>query len=158
MKKVSDNVVTGTVLVKSGISLPDTTRLELSSINGWSVLRGTDNTELEAHIRRSGWHLFYIVPTIVKESHGLTRRSAIEKSLSGAVTKVDEQGLNAVEIMSLDVRRVLGVYIARVMVQPRHIRRDPFISDLKPHRWADWNAEAGEPPIASAKSTFLQAA
>jgi hypothetical protein len=151
--KMYDDLASGTVLVKSGTMLPTSVESECFSLRGWGALRVLDSTELEGQIRGHGWHFFFIVPAIAVRSVGLSRSTAIAKAIGRAARKVDEQGLNAVEVISLDATRVLEVYAARLHVQPRHIRKDPYIADLKPHSWADWKPEVHDGPATTHEPT-----
>ncbi len=148
----------GTVLVKPGVVLPRSANPGVQPGMDWDVLLGTDARGMEAAARNDGWHFFYVVPEVVVRSASVRRDRAITGALRRMIAAVEAEGVNALEITRIEISRALGVSFVKIAAQPRHIRPDPFASDLPPHRWADWEPESESPSVPSAGLAFSRAA
>jgi hypothetical protein len=89
---------------------------------GWMKAIGVLASELDASIRRAGWHFMWMTDS--HSSHGLGRTSetAIYRALVSALNQV-KGSLNAADLGSLRITNCLGLQIARVTLDARQIQK-----------------------------------
>jgi hypothetical protein len=155
---VSPEFTPGMVLVRPGVELPSFASRCVQKGMPWDVLSGIGAGDMEFAMRNEGWSFFYIVPGIVVRAISVWCHQAIHKALRRAIKAVETQGVNAVEVVSIRVSRILGVSFVKIAAQPRHVSPRPSAFDLKPNRWATWQPETRGLDVPERESTFSLAA
>lgn len=114
------------MFVESSLIAPVSLRTRPFAEN-WNLVEDKRVRDIEGELRAEGWHFFYVVPDV--RSTAMARRpgNAIRKALAKVLQRAFEQGLNAVEIASLQTTRVLGIYRAEVVARLRHIQESPYL-------------------------------
>lgn len=112
-----------TVFLRSGSSLPDRFDLRQEPFcKGWNVTSGVLASELDAGIRRSGWHFMWITDSHSFRALGRTPETAIQQALVRALNDVKAR-FNAAELGSFQITNCLGLRIAKVMLHTRNIQK-----------------------------------
>jgi hypothetical protein len=89
---------------------------------GWTEVIGILVSELDAGIRNVGWHFLWITDTHSSRGFGRTPETAIRSALVRALKQVNGR-FNAAELSSIQITNCLGLQIARVTLEPRHIQK-----------------------------------
>jgi hypothetical protein len=130
---VSAEVAPGSVLIREGTSLPDELNLRLGKRCGWNIPLGFNAFGFERRLAVAGWNYFFIVPSRRITRFGLSRETAVTRALNVALQQVEKEQFNSAEIISLEVRKWMGIYRVRLTVNARHVRNSPFLRDLDPY-------------------------
>jgi hypothetical protein len=112
-----------TVFLRNECILPD--RLDLCKepfCNGWAVAIGVLASELDASIRRKGWHFMWLTDTQSSRGFGRTPETAIRRALVNALKRVNGR-FNAAELGKLQITDCLGLRMAKVTLDTRQIQR-----------------------------------
>lgn len=78
--------------------------------------------ELDASIRRAGWHFMWMTDSHSSHGLGKTPETAIHHALVKALNQV-KSSLNAAELGSLRITKCLGLQIAKVTLDARQIQK-----------------------------------
>jgi hypothetical protein len=87
----------------------------------WMLVEGFAALTLDAKIRSAGWHFMCMLGSSVRHGCGRTREGALHHALERAL-KVTARQFNASELDSIQARKYLGFYVAKVVLQPRLIQ------------------------------------
>lgn len=96
-------------------------------VDNWNLVKGKRARDIEDELRAEGWHFFYVVPDFRSTAMARRPENAIRKALAKVLQRAFERGLNTVEIVSLQTRRVLGIHRAELIARPRHIQKSPYL-------------------------------
>jgi hypothetical protein len=77
---------------------------------------------LDTMIRQRGWHFMWIQGSCSRRGFGLTQIEATQRALERALKGLSRR-YNAAELESVRSRKLLGVYIVKVTLQPRQIQQ-----------------------------------
>jgi len=122
----------GSVLIKSDARLPEALHFESKQHGTWKVLTDTNGFEVERMLSEVGWHFFFLVPEIKIAALSFNRNQAIRTALKKVFAAVDEQDLNALEIVKITAKRILGLHYVSIVAHPRHAKNSPYLRDLDP--------------------------
>jgi hypothetical protein len=117
----------GSVLLKGSVNLPWSIQVDPSLIAGWNVAVNKDAPALGRDLPRSGWNFFFIAPAIGSAAVGFDPNRTLVQALKGVLQQLEAKGFNAVEIVSIDTKRCLGIHRVKIRAHPRHVRRSPYI-------------------------------
>jgi hypothetical protein len=133
----------GSVLVKSDVVLPDSVSLACKRYGAWKLVTETDGVGFDRMVSEAGWHFFFMVPEIRVGALSVNRNNAIRLALKKALAAVEGQNLNALEIVNISVKRVLGLYHVRFVVHPRQLKQSPYLRDHSPYHVSRnvWNGK-----------------
>lgn len=129
----AEDIVVGSVLIKSGLRLPESVPLASRRYGSWKILAGVDGFATERKLSEAGWNFFFVVPEIRRSALSMNRNKALRRTLQKVVSTTEAQNFNALEIVEVTTRRFLGLHYATVVANPRHIKRSPFLRDLDPY-------------------------
>lgn len=117
-----------TVFLRENCSLPDQFDLCKEPLcKGWTVAIGLLASEMDAGIRKAGWHFMWMTDTQSSLGIGATPESAIRRAVINALKRVDGR-FNAAELGSLKVSNCLGMRIAKVTLHARQIQRRSLLT------------------------------
>ncbi len=113
----------GAVLVRARmIALPKVLRIDGYPFGYWSILRAANALDLEEELRRAGWHFLLMAPPVQTWGFGVDPSRALERALRKAVSAVERENLNALEIKDIRFRCFLGAHLARLSVYARQVQ------------------------------------
>ncbi len=105
----------GAVVVRARmIALPKVLRIDGYPFGYWSILRAANALDLEEELKRAGWHFFLMDPSVRTWGLGIDPSAALGRALGKAVSVVEGENLNALEIRDIRLRRFLGMHLARL--------------------------------------------
>ena len=112
-----------TVFIREDCTLPDQFGLcKEPFCKGWTVAIGLLASEMDADIRKAGWHFMWMTDTQSSVGFGATPETAIRRAVINALKRVNGR-FNAAELGSHQVANCLGIRIAKVTLQARQIQR-----------------------------------
>lgn len=113
----------GAVVVSARmIAPPEVLRGEGQPFGDWSILRAVDALDLEEDLRRAGWQFFVMEPAVHAWGVGRDANAALARALQKAVSVVEGENLNALEIRKVGFRRVLGMSRVRLSAYARQVQ------------------------------------
>ena len=124
---------TGSVLVKSDVRLPDSAGFESKHFGPWTLLTKADGFEVGRALSEAGWHFFFMVPEITFGALSVKPNKAMRAALKKVFAAVEKQGFNALEIVEVTAKSILGLHYVKIVAHARHVKNSPFLRDLDPH-------------------------
>lgn len=124
----SPPIRSGNLLIREGIALPD--GLEIASkpfSPGWQMVRQPRPAELERALNEEGWSLFCMAGDIAGGAIALNREHALQWAMQKLCIKASKEGLNAIEVAQITMRKFLGICWVRVTAKLRHIQEGPYL-------------------------------
>lgn len=113
----------GAVVVRARmIALPKMLRIDGYPFGYWSILRAANALDLEAELKRAGWHFFLMEPAVHTWGLGVDPSAVLGRALRKAVSVAERENLNALQIKSIRFRRILGVHLVRLSVYARQVQ------------------------------------
>jgi hypothetical protein len=112
-----------TVFLREECILPD--RFDLRSepfCKGWAAVAGVLVSELDASIRNAGWHFMWLTDPHSSRGLGGTPETAVNRAVVRALRQVKGR-FNAAELGSFQITNCLGLQIAKVALESRHIQK-----------------------------------
>jgi hypothetical protein len=88
----------------------------------WTLVEEITATVFDAMIRQKGWHFEWVDRPCSRKGYGFNEEEASHRALVGALNRVAGR-FNAAELIDFQFKKVLGVHVARVTVQPRQIQQ-----------------------------------
>jgi len=128
-----EELIPGSVFIRIGTPVPGGMNLACKRLGEWRVPQGLNAFGLERRLASSGWNYFFVVPSLRTTRVALRREEAIRQAINAALRRIQHAKFNSMELVEIEVSRVLGVYRVRVTAQPRHIKDGPFLLDSHPH-------------------------
>jgi hypothetical protein len=123
-----------TVFLRNECILPD--RFDLCQepfSKGWTEAMGTLVTGLDARIRGVGWHFMWITDSHSTLGLGSTQETAIRRALVRALKEVKGR-FNAAELSSFEIATFLGLRVAKVTLDTRHIQKQASLDSAEERR------------------------
>jgi hypothetical protein len=110
------------MFLRTGCTLPDQINLHHQPFcAGWTEAIDTLVAEMDAWVRKAGWHFMWIEGSHSCFGLGRTPESAIHRALVRALTNV-EASYNAAELGSLRITNCLVFQMAKVTTHARQIQ------------------------------------
>jgi hypothetical protein len=141
-------ITAGTVFIKRHTSMPNGFELDSRRFSrGWRVLHGMDASGIEKHLRGKGWSFSFVVPAVSVTAWGLRSKDIVRRTFERVLREVEELGLNAIEVTSLEVRRVAWLNWVKVVAHPRQISDSVFLHpfDAKKRDPRVWEPQIFDP-------------
>jgi hypothetical protein len=90
-------------------------------------MEGKRVRQIERELRANGWNLFYVIPDV--HASGIARHpdQAVRKALRKIFRSALEQGVNMLEIASLNKETLFGFHRVEVTAKLRHIQESPYL-------------------------------
>ena len=129
----TEEIVAGSVLIKSSLRLPQSVRFASKRYGSWKLLAGVDGFAAERKLSEAGWNFFFVVPEIRRSALSSNRSKALRRALKKIVSATEAQNSNALEIVRVTTQRFLGLHYTKVVAHPRHIKGSSFLRDLDPY-------------------------
>ena len=129
------------VLLREDCALPDRLdplRMRVSDM--WTLVEEIPAAVFDTMVRQAGWHFMWLQGASSRRGVGTTPEGATAQALVRALGGISRR-FNAAELDAVSVKRYVGLYIASVTVQPRHIQEN---ASLEP-------AHGRQPLAASAR-------
>jgi hypothetical protein len=111
-----------TMFLRTGCTLPN--QLDLCHqpfCAGWTEAIDTHVAQMDARVRKAGWHFMWIEGSHSSSGLGRTPGSALHRALVTALEKVNAS-YNAAELGSLRITNCLVFQMARVTIHARQIQ------------------------------------
>jgi hypothetical protein len=121
-------VRSGNLLVREGTALPD--GLGIASkpfLPGWQMVRQPRPAELERALSQKGWNLFCLAGAIADGAIALSWERALRRAMQQLAARASAEGLNAIEVVQVRMRKFLGIHWVRVTAKLRHIQEGPYL-------------------------------
>jgi hypothetical protein len=116
----------GWFLIASGLTSPITLKTQPFA-EGWRLMEGKRVRQIERELQANGWNLFYVIPDA--HASGIARHpdQAVRKALRKIFRSALEQGVNMLEIASLNKEALFGFHRVEVTAKLRHIQESPYL-------------------------------
>jgi hypothetical protein len=88
----------------------------------WARIEEITAPVFDTMIRQKGWHFMSVDSPRTRKGIGLTEKGAVQGALARALSGVAGR-FNAAELISVQVRKYPGLYVASVTLQPRQIQQ-----------------------------------
>jgi hypothetical protein len=122
------------MFLRNGCVLPDQFDLCQEPFSkGWTEAIGTLVAGLDARIRGVGWHFMWITDSHSCRGLGRTAETAIRRALVRALKEVKGR-FNSAELSSIQITNCLGLQIARVTLDSRHIQKQASFDSAEESR------------------------
>lgn len=105
------------------LRLPNHARVDGRCYGYWQILDPACAAATEELIVNAGWQFFRMEPMIDVNAMGVARSSTLANALRKATRAAENESLNALEIVSVEQRKLLGLHTARIVAFARHIQR-----------------------------------
>lgn len=123
-----------TVFLREGCILPDRFDLRTEPFcKDWAAVIGVSVSELDARIRNAGWHFAWITDSHSSRGLGRTPETAIHSAVVCTLKKVKDR-FNAAELDSIQITNCLGLQVARVTLDTRHIQKHTSLDSVEESR------------------------
>ncbi len=140
---MSGTLKTGTVLMRTGTFIPETSSVEEEPYSpGWQLITNLGGDDLDRHIRKNNWHFFFMVGALRSTSWGSWSETTVRCATIRVLRKMTE--LNCFEVTGIYTRRFLGLRYVSVVGHPRHIQKSAVLQSM-----AERIPQAGQPAVIS---------
>jgi hypothetical protein len=110
------------MFLRTGCTLPSQLNLrDQPFCAGWTEAIDTLVAQMDAKVRKAGWHFMWIEGSHASFGLGRTAESAIHRALVRALTRV-KASYNAAELGSMRITNCLVFQMARVTIHARQIQ------------------------------------
>jgi len=118
------------LLFRQHVELPDGLNVVTEEFqDGWSVVCSGDSMSMDKSLQSLGWNFTWIGQGKSKTCFGKTSQDATRTALQLALRKISDE-FNAVEVVQIDLTKLLWFYRARVRVSPYKIQPDSALSAI----------------------------
>jgi len=112
------------ILLRDECVLPDRLDpLRKRVCDGWTLVEEIPAMVFDTMVRRFGWHFMWLKGSSARRGFGTSHEEAANRALIRALSGVPRR-FNAAELDADQVKKYLGIYVAKVTVQPRHIQEN----------------------------------
>src|ERR1035441_9622816 len=136
-KLMSENIKSGTLLIKDGTLLPESIRFEGNPyLQGWR-LANLDSAELDRKLCDSGWTFFYMAGEVDATSFGGMSEKTITRAVKKLIANMKSPRFNCLEISRVAAKSFLGLPYVAVAGHLRHIQESIYLFHAK--RVSEWD-------------------
>lgn len=122
--RLAEWLVPGSLLVYVRmLRLPKDTFVDGRCYGYWRILDLSCASALAQLVADSGWRFFRMEPVIDVRGFGTDDASALASALGKATRAVENENLNALEIVRIEQGKRLGLRTARIFAVARHIQK-----------------------------------
>ncbi len=108
--------------------MPESLRLEsVPYSRGWTSV-SNDLNELDTEINRAGWTFFFMAGEIKITAFGFDKEAAVRRAVKRAITSVEAQKCNCLEITEVSANSFLGMPYVNISAHARHIQESSAFS------------------------------
>jgi hypothetical protein len=129
--QVTDEIKTGTVLVKEGAPLPGGMVFESEPcVPGWRLVKDLNGYALGGKIHEAGWTFFFLAGEIKSTVFGMDGQQMARRAIDRILRDPKAQRFNSLEIARLTLvgsARSPGVRLLTVAANLRHIQQSLFL-------------------------------
>lgn len=104
------------------LRLPENVLVDGRCYGYWRILDPTCASALDQLVADSGWHFFRMEPVVDVRAFGTSQASALASALRKATGSVENENLNALEVVDLEYGTRVGLHTARILAFARHIQ------------------------------------
>jgi hypothetical protein len=123
-----------TVFLREECKLPDRFDLRQEPFcKGWAEATEVLASELDPGIRNAGWHFMWLTDSHSSRGMGGTPESAMRRALVRALGQVKRR-FNAAELSSFQITNCLGLRMAKVTLDARHIQKHTSLDSAEESR------------------------
>lgn len=125
-----ERIRTGTLLIKEGIILTESLRIESEPYSkGWRLIRDLDGGDLDRKTREAGWTLFFMAGEIRATVLGSDSEGSAGRAVRKLIMKMN--GFNCLEISQVAGSHTLGLPCVTASGHARHIQQSMFLVEPK---------------------------
>ena len=147
----------GTILIKQGAHLPDSWQAKMVPFLGWNMVLGQVAAEVTRTVEATGWQFFCVVPGAKASAVSVNPRSALEAALRKLLQSIAARGLNALEVVDISARSLLGVHHVTVSARARQLQASILLDEMKRFHWPRKPWGSGRiPGVRGPASTYFK--
>jgi len=122
---MTDEIKTGTILIRDGTILPDALRFESKPCaTGWRLIKNVDGYGLDRKIREAGWTFFYLAGEIKGATiFGFDVQKTARRAVKRILANLKPEKFNSLEITRIVSKHILGVPCTKVYALSRHVQQ-----------------------------------
>ena len=118
----------GTILIEQDARMPGSLRLKSFPYSrGWTSV-SNDLNELDTEINKAGWTFFFMAGEIKITAFGFDKEAAMRRAVKRAITNVEAQKCNCMEITEVSANSFLGMPYVNISAHARHIQESSAFS------------------------------
>lgn len=123
-----------TIFLREECILPDRFDLPREPFcEGWTAVNGVLVSELDISIRSADWHFLWLTDSHSARGIGKTPETAIHRALIRALREMN-QSFNAAEVGLFESTNFLGLRVAKVTLDTRHIQKHTSLESVEESR------------------------
>ena len=120
---MTDEIKTGTVLIKDGTLLPEALQIESEpSVPGWRLVKDLNGYALDRKVHETGWTLFWLAGEIGTIAFGADEQSTVRRAIKRILASPRSKQFNSLEITRVTSKRFLGLPYMSVRAHCRHVQ------------------------------------
>ena len=121
---MTDEMRSGTVLIKDATRLPPRLQLETQSLpNGWELVQRLDGNELSHRLHEIGWDFVPVSGEIRATALGVNQLRTMLRAVRRVIARSQLSSFSCLEITDVALHRILGLYSVMVSARPRLIQQ-----------------------------------
>jgi len=120
---MTDEIKTGTVLIKDGALLPEALQMESEPcVPGWRLVKNLDGYALDRKVHEAGWTFFFLAGEIRTIAFGADEQWTVRRAIKRILANPRSKQFNSLEITRVASKRFLGLPYMSVGAHSRHIQ------------------------------------
>jgi hypothetical protein len=120
---MTDEIKTGTVLIKEGALLPEALQIESEPcVRGWRLVKDLNGYALDRKVHEAGWTFFFLAGEIRTIAFGTDEQSTVRRAIKRILANPRSNQFNSLEIARVASKRFLGLPYLSVCAHSRHIQ------------------------------------
>ena len=120
---MTDEIKTGTVLIKEGALLPEALQIESEPcVPGWRLVKDLNGYGLDRKVDEAGWTFFFLAGEIRTIAFGADEQGTVRRAIKRILANPMAKQFNSLEITRVASKRFLGLPYMSVGAHSRHIQ------------------------------------
>jgi len=120
---MTDEIKTGTVLIKDGTLLPEALQIESEpSVPGWRLVKDLNGYALDRKVHEAGWTFFFLAGEIRTIAFGADEQRTVRRAIKRILADARSKQFNSLEITRVASKPFLGLPCMSVGAHARHIQ------------------------------------